>query len=35
MRLYEIRGGTAESKEGDVEWRLSQYTRTARKKDYL
>jgi len=35
MRLFEIRQGTAENKEGDVEWALSQYTRTSRKKDYL
>jgi U3 small nucleolar ribonucleoprotein protein IMP4 len=24
-----------ENKDGDVEWRLNQYTRTSRKKDYL
>jgi len=35
MRLFEIRGGTLENKEGDNEWHLSQYTRTSRKKDYL
>ncbi|KAJ4296746.1 snoRNA-binding rRNA-processing protein imp4 [Kalmusia sp. IMI 367209] len=35
MRLFEIRSGTLESKEGDVEWHLNQYTRTGRKKDYL
>ncbi|KAF1995906.1 Brix-domain-containing protein [Amniculicola lignicola CBS 123094] len=35
MRLFEIRAGTLEGKEGDVEWHLNQYTRTARKKDYL
>lgn len=35
MRLFEIRAGTVENKEGDVEWHLNQYTRTARKKDYL
>lgn len=35
MRLFEIRAGTLENKNGDVEWRLSQYTRTSRKKDYL
>ncbi|MCJ1254654.1 snoRNA-binding rRNA-processing protein imp4 [Lignoscripta atroalba] len=36
MRLFEIRGGTVENKEGgDVEWHLNQYTRTGRKKDYL
>lgn len=35
MKLFEIRGGTLENKEGDVEWHLTQYTRTGRKKDYL
>lgn len=35
MRLFEIRGGTVERKEGDVEWHLNQYTRTSRKNDYL
>ena len=35
MRLFEIRAGTLESKDGDVEWHLNQYTRTGRKKDYL
>jgi U3 small nucleolar ribonucleoprotein protein IMP4 len=35
MRLFEIRAGTVENKEGDVEWHLNQYTRTGRKKDYL
>ncbi|KAI9701326.1 MAG: snoRNA-binding rRNA-processing protein imp4 [Bogoriella megaspora] len=35
MRPFEIRQGTAENKDGDVEWRLNQYTRTAKKKDYL
>lgn len=35
MRLFEIRGGTLENKDGDVEWHLNQYTRTAKKKDYL
>ncbi|MCJ1474401.1 snoRNA-binding rRNA-processing protein imp4 [Lambiella insularis] len=35
MRLFEIRGGTVERKEGDVEWHLNQYTRTGRKKEYL
>ncbi|MCJ1286410.1 snoRNA-binding rRNA-processing protein imp4 [Xylographa opegraphella] len=35
MRLFEIRGGTVEAKEGDVEWHLNQYTRTGRKKEYL
>jgi U3 small nucleolar ribonucleoprotein protein IMP4 len=35
MRLFEIRAGTLENKDGDVEWHLNQYTRTGRKKDYL
>ncbi|KAK3115312.1 snoRNA-binding rRNA-processing protein imp4 [Teratosphaeriaceae sp. CCFEE 6253] len=35
MRLFEIRQGTAENKQGDVEWHMNQYTRTSRKKDYL
>ena len=35
MKLFEIRGGTLENKDGDVEWHLTQYTRTARKKTYL
>ena len=35
MRLFEIRGGTLENKDGDVEWHMNQYMRTSRKKDYL
>lgn len=35
MRLFEIRAGTLENKDGDVEWHMNQYTRTSRKKDYL
>ena len=35
MRLFELRGGTLENKEGDKEWSLPMYTRTGRKKDYL
>ena len=36
MRLFEVRGGTLEKESGgDVEWALTQYTRTSRKKDYL
>lgn len=35
LRCFEIRGGTLDNKDGDVEWRLNQYTRTAKKKDYL
>jgi U3 small nucleolar ribonucleoprotein protein IMP4 len=36
MRCFEIKGGTLEKGAGgDVEWALTQYTRTGRKKDYL
>lgn len=35
MRLFEIRAGTLENKDGDVEWHMNQFTRTSRKKDYL
>ncbi|RMD43161.1 hypothetical protein DV735_g1911, partial [Chaetothyriales sp. CBS 134920] len=36
MRCFEIRAGTLDkSNGGEVEWALSQYTRTARKKNYL
>ncbi|KAJ5852451.1 Anticodon-binding [Penicillium soppii] len=36
MRLFEIRGGTLEKgSSGDIEWALTQYTRTSKKKDYL
>jgi U3 small nucleolar ribonucleoprotein protein IMP4 len=35
MRLFEIKSGTVDSKSGDVEWHLNQFTRTGRKKDYL
>ncbi|DAA77240.1 TPA_exp: Uncharacterized protein A8136_6500 [Trichophyton benhamiae CBS 112371] len=36
MRLFEIKGGTLEKGAGgDVEWALTQYTRTSKKKDYL
>ncbi|KAF1956361.1 Brix-domain-containing protein [Byssothecium circinans] len=35
MRLFEIRAGTLDNKEGDVEWHLNQYTRTGKKKDVL
>ncbi len=35
MRLYELRLGTVENKDADVEWHLSSFTRTANKKDYL
>lgn len=36
MRCFEIKGGTLEKDAGgEVEWALTQYTRTGRKKDYL
>jgi len=35
MRPFQVRSGTLEDKDGDVEWRLNQYTRTGRKKNYL
>ncbi|ORY57277.1 anticodon-binding protein [Pseudomassariella vexata] len=35
MKVFEIRSGTLEDKNGDVEWHLNNYTRTSRKKDYL
>lgn len=36
MRCFEIRGGTLEKDSGgETEWALTQYTRTARKKNYL
>ncbi|KAH8599198.1 anticodon-binding protein [Bisporella sp. PMI_857] len=35
LRPFEIRSGTLENKDGDSEWRLPQYTRTSKKKDYL
>jgi U3 small nucleolar ribonucleoprotein protein IMP4 len=36
MRCFEIRGGTLEKDSGgEVEWALTQYTRTGRKRDYL
>lgn len=35
MRLFEIRQGTAENKNGDTEWHMNQYTRTSKKRDYL
>lgn len=36
MRCFEIRAGTLEDqKSGEVEWALTQFTRTGRKKDYL
>jgi len=35
MRLFEIRAGTLENKDSDVEWQLHNYTRTSKKKDHL
>lgn len=35
MKLYEIRLGTVDNKHADYEWRLANYTRTARKRDVL
>ncbi|KAK7203442.1 U3 small nucleolar ribonucleoprotein IMP4 [Myxozyma melibiosi] len=35
MRLYELRLGTIDSKDADVEWRYRGFVRTANKKDYL
>ena len=36
MRCFEIKAGTLEKDAGgDVEWALTQYTRTGKKKDYL
>ncbi|KAI4146209.1 MAG: hypothetical protein LQ340_006006 [Diploschistes diacapsis] len=35
MKLFEVRAGTLEDRDGDREWSLSQYTRTGKKKDYL
>lgn len=35
MRPFEIRSGTLENRDGDVEWHLNQYTRTSKKRDFL
>ncbi|KAI9213202.1 hypothetical protein DS838_001926 [Geotrichum bryndzae] len=35
MKLYELRLGTVENKDADIEWRLRGFIRTANKKDYL
>ncbi|CCD25561.1 snoRNA-binding rRNA-processing protein IMP4 NDAI_0F02430 [Naumovozyma dairenensis CBS 421] len=35
MRLYELRLGTLENKDADVEWQLRRFVRTAGRKDYL
>lgn len=34
LRCFQIRAGTLDE-SGDVEWAMTQYTRTGRKKDYL
>ena len=35
MRPFSIKNCTLEDKNGDVEWNLNNYTRTARKKELL
>lgn len=35
MKLFELRLGTVDNKDADYEWRLANYTRTARKRDLL
>ena len=35
MRLFELKLGTLENKDADVEWQLRRFIRTANKKDYL
>lgn len=35
MKLFELRLGTLENKDADVEWRLRRFVRTASRKDYL
>lgn len=35
MRLFELRLGTLENKDADVEWQLRRFVRTANRKDYL
>lgn len=35
MRLYELRLGTLDNKEADVEWQLRRFVRTANRKNYL
>ncbi|KAK9448440.1 anticodon-binding protein [Limtongia smithiae] len=35
MRLYELKLGTVDNKDADVEWRYRGFVRTANKKDYL
>lgn len=35
MKLYELRLGTLDNKDADVEWQLRRFVRTASRKDYL
>ena len=35
MRLFELRLGTLENKDADIEWQLRRFVRTANRKDYL
>ncbi|GCE99088.1 snoRNA-binding rRNA-processing protein imp4 [Zygosaccharomyces mellis] len=35
MRLFELRLGTVENRDADVEWQLRRFVRTANRKDYL
>lgn len=35
LKLYELRLGTLENKDADVEWQLRRFVRTANRKDYL
>lgn len=35
MRLYELKLGTIDNKDADVEWKLRGFVRTANRKDYL
>ncbi|KAI1327331.1 anticodon-binding protein [Xylariaceae sp. FL0255] len=35
MKPFQIRAGLLDQKDGDVEWALTNYTRTGRKKNYL
>jgi U3 small nucleolar ribonucleoprotein protein IMP4 len=35
MKLYELKLGTIDNKDADVEWRFKGFVRTANKKDYL
>ncbi|KAI1129089.1 anticodon-binding protein [Nemania abortiva] len=35
MKPFQIRAGLLDQKDGDVEWALTNYTRTSRKKNYL